>query len=393
MAGAEGTVPSVCAASAVDCLYWDSTQHGPLLSRNNGSYLPIPQGPASTTANHAAIWNATNGGLLADSGMTLTASTGTFTLTNGKTFAVTNGLTLAGTDSTVMTFPTTSATLARTDAANTFTGTQTIGALVATTYNGNTFTTGTGVLTIAASKTLTVSNSITLAGTDAQTYTFPTTSATMARTDAANTFTGNQTMTALLASASTAVTQSAADNSTKIATTAYVDAAASGSAWAGAFFGGICQNTVGGYALSYPATNAPTPNCNATLITNVLAWGTLDWDDSGTKTAFGTFVLPAGSLPTLNVKLGISTSTTSQQVKFRVYTACVATDETPDPTFNSAQTLTITTSATANYEIVGTQTSVTATGCAAGERLIFKIDRDTTDTSTATARLHWVRWY
>lgn len=34
------------------------------------------------------------------------------------------------------------------------------------TYNGNTFTAGTGVLTIAAAKTLTVSNSMTLAGTD-----------------------------------------------------------------------------------------------------------------------------------------------------------------------------------------------------------------------------------
>lgn len=125
-----------------------------------------------------------------------TFTTGTYTLTGtaGKTLNFTNSLTLSGTDSTVMTFPTTSATIARTDAANTFTGTQTIGALVATTINGNTFTTGTGVLTIAASKTLTVSNSITLAGTDATTMTFPTTTATIARTDAAQTFTGIQTI-------------------------------------------------------------------------------------------------------------------------------------------------------------------------------------------------------
>ena len=39
-------------------------------------------------------------------------------------------------------------------------------AVVATTYNGNTFTTGTGVLTLAAAKTLTASNTITLSGTD-----------------------------------------------------------------------------------------------------------------------------------------------------------------------------------------------------------------------------------
>lgn len=39
-------------------------------------------------------------------------------------------------------------------------------ALTNKTYNGNTFTAGTGVLTIAAAKTLTVSNTLTLAGTD-----------------------------------------------------------------------------------------------------------------------------------------------------------------------------------------------------------------------------------
>jgi len=64
-------------------------------------------------------------------GLTITTTTGTFTLTNAKTFAVTNSLTLSGTDSTVMTFPTTSATIARTDAANTFTGVQTFSTPIA----------------------------------------------------------------------------------------------------------------------------------------------------------------------------------------------------------------------------------------------------------------------
>lgn len=49
-------------------------------------------------------------------------------------------------------------------------------------------------LTIAEGKTLTVSNSLTIAGTDATTMTFPTTSATLARIDAANSFTGDQTL-------------------------------------------------------------------------------------------------------------------------------------------------------------------------------------------------------
>jgi hypothetical protein len=48
-------------------------------------------------------------------------------------------------------------------------------------------------LTIAEGKTLTASHSLTLAGTDSTTMTFPSTSAAIARTDAAQTFTGNQT--------------------------------------------------------------------------------------------------------------------------------------------------------------------------------------------------------
>lgn len=54
---------------------------------------------------------------------------------------------------------------------------------------------GSGVITVASGKTFTVSNTLTLAGTDSTVMTFPTTSATIARTDAANTFTGVQTMT------------------------------------------------------------------------------------------------------------------------------------------------------------------------------------------------------
>lgn len=103
-------------------------------------------------------------------------------------------ITFAGpTTARTVTLPDASFTVARTDAANTFTGTQTIGALVATTLNGNTFTAGTYTLTGVAGKTLTFSNTLTFAGTDGTTMTFPGTSATIARTDAANTFTGTQT--------------------------------------------------------------------------------------------------------------------------------------------------------------------------------------------------------
>lgn len=58
--------------------------------------------------------------------ITAPASASTLTIANGKTLTANNTLTLAGTDATTQTFPTTSATIARTDAAQTFTGTQSI---------------------------------------------------------------------------------------------------------------------------------------------------------------------------------------------------------------------------------------------------------------------------
>lgn len=153
------------------------------------------------------------------------------TVAGGKTFTVSNTLTLAGTDGTTMTFPTTSATIARTDAANTFTGVQTmtspvisghatiegvtptgatgtglmvfgtsptlitpvLGAATATSINALTITSSTGTFTLAASKVFTVNNTLTINGTDGTTMTYPTTSASIARTDAAQTFSGVQT--------------------------------------------------------------------------------------------------------------------------------------------------------------------------------------------------------
>lgn len=72
----------------------------------------------------------------------------------GKALTVNNSLTLAGTDATTMTFPTTNATVARTDAAQTFTGVQTMTSPALTTPVINGIPTGTGVATAATANTL-----------------------------------------------------------------------------------------------------------------------------------------------------------------------------------------------------------------------------------------------
>lgn len=178
-------------------------------------------------------------------GNTLTTGSYTLTGTAGKTLTFDNTLEVAGTDGTKMTFPSTSATIARTDAANTFTGHQTIegvtttgatgtgqlvfataptltsptlGAATCTTLNGNTFTTGTYTLTGVAGKTLTFNNTITLAGTDSTTMTFPTSSATLARTDAGNTFTGHQTIEGVTSTGATGTGKFVFDTSPTLAT-------------------------------------------------------------------------------------------------------------------------------------------------------------------------------
>lgn len=125
-----------------------------------------------TSGTTAASWDAIYHGVVPASGKSLTVS---------------NTLTLAGTDGTTMTFPGTSATIARTDAANTFTGTQTVQAAAtqdAVAIAGRAGGTGSYVATITPT-TLTASRTITL----------PDASITVARTDAAQTFTGDQSFT------------------------------------------------------------------------------------------------------------------------------------------------------------------------------------------------------
>lgn len=165
-------------------------------------------------------------------GLTITSSTGTLTITNGKTLSVSNTLTFTGTDGSSVAFGTGGTVLYTTSAIPLTVGnttiasgtttrvlydnagvlgeyaisgsgdvamttsptfvTPTLGAATATSINGLTITSSTGTLTITNGKTLSVSNTLTLAGTDSTTMTFPTTSASIARTDAGQTFTGTQ---------------------------------------------------------------------------------------------------------------------------------------------------------------------------------------------------------
>jgi hypothetical protein len=90
----------------------DKTGTGTLVFANTPTLItPVLGVATATSVNKMAI--------------TAPATSSTLAVADGKTFTVSRSLTLTGTDATTMTFPTTSATIARTDAAQTFTGNQT----------------------------------------------------------------------------------------------------------------------------------------------------------------------------------------------------------------------------------------------------------------------------
>lgn len=96
--------------------------------------------------------------------------------------------------------------------------TPTLGAATASSINGMAITSNSGTLHIANAKAFDVLHSLTLDGTDGTTMTFPGTSATIARTDAANTFTGHQTVEGVTSTGATGTGKFVFDTSPTIAT-------------------------------------------------------------------------------------------------------------------------------------------------------------------------------
>ena len=179
--------------------------------------VTIPMLPAATSANVADLFAVEQSGvtkqltnaLLFTNATLVTPTLGTpasGTLTNCTGLPIATGVANLGAGVATFLATPSSANLAAAVTGETGSGalvfgtsptlvTPTLGVAVATSINKIAITAPatSATITIADSKTLTANNSLTLAGTDATTMTFPGTSATIARADAAQTFTGNQT--------------------------------------------------------------------------------------------------------------------------------------------------------------------------------------------------------
>lgn len=214
--------------------------------------------------------------------------------------------------------------------------------------------------------------------------------------------------------AGTATTASANDNTTLIATTAYVqgeltayasdtktltnttyDTEGTGNAFTStgkAFIpAGGCQGTT---AFSNWDLPAATPAVAACVTGTVVIKGVLDFaDTSGGFSAQNTIKLPSDFTGTIDAAIQWTTTATSGNVEWSVSTICTATDgtETDDPgAFNTASTVVTAAPGVANRVQTSAITSLTITGCAAGELMhvrVFRDGNDAQDTLSATVRL------
>lgn len=112
-----------------------------------------------------------NVGTFANATVTVNAKGQITAAVNGSSGVVAS---ISNSDGSLTISPTTGAAVASLNVshANTWAATQTFAALVATTFNGNHWTAGTGTLAIGAGKTLTASNTLTFTGIDASSVDF-----------------------------------------------------------------------------------------------------------------------------------------------------------------------------------------------------------------------------
>lgn len=150
----------------------------------------------------------------------------------------------------------------------------------------------------------------------------------------------------------------------------------------------ICNNaTAASHGWSFPTSNPGVPACQTGSNTQ---YGTMDFADASDLSAQLHLKLPTDWSSTVDAKVVWFTSATTGSVVWQLATVCVADAETSDPAFNTASTVTDAAKGTTLQLNDASITTLTVTGCAAGELLYLKVQRDSghaSDDLAATARL------
>jgi hypothetical protein len=247
--------------------------------------------------------------------------------------------------------------------------TPTLGAASATTINKLTITppaTG-STLTITDGKSVQVSNSLVLAGTDSTTMTFPSTSGAVMTADSTTTKT-NLTLDA-----------EGTGNTITISQKIWLPAAG-------------CAGTTGALLWDTLATLAPTATCSAGTTETTMMRGTADFPDTdGDYSLQVPILLPDDWTGAVGIKFLYQTAATSGNTVWQAALSCRADAEVNDAAFNTAD-------ASAADAAKGTTLQIntvsigamTLTGCSAGELAHLKIFRNRThasDTMTGVVSL------
>lgn len=150
-----------------------------------------------------------------------------------------------------------------------------------------------------------------------------------------------------------------------------------------------CQSGAAGLSTSYPVTNAPTAFCDTTATNAVFATARFT---ATAQSIQDHFRLPADQTGALDFWISTRAVSTTGNQLWDLQTACVATAEAFNPTFNTAQTITIATAGTTLQQTTGSQAGVTQTGCAAGEVLMWKLTLSASTTTTGNIDLIEYGW-
>jgi len=148
-----------------------------------------------------------------------------------------------------------------------------------------------------------------------------------------------------------------------------------------------CNGATAGTIWDLPTSSPAVATC--TLGTNTVQ-GYLAFADATSLSAQYNWFIPSDWSGNIDARIKWFSTATSGDVVWQLQTSCVADAETNDPSFNTANTVTDTVKGTTLQLNDASITTLTTTGCAAGELMHLKVLRDAahaSDTLAATANL------